>query len=162
MWATLAHFEVLPPIKLLTQSCDDQDSIVLVLNVFQQNQFYLRSVQLPTADSGPRRPRPASSLSLCPQTDSPLNPSPEPFFWHPHGSSVNSKWIQHAWHNCSFNADFIVPCYGGLFSLYVTMHQSRGVTVLWRFFHINSGFLKGVYLVKTKPCPGKISITSKS
>ena len=56
----------------------------------------------------------------------------------------------------------LVPYYGGLFSLYVTMHQSRGVTVLWRFFLINSGFLKGVYLVKTKPCPGKISITSKS
>ena len=59
-------------IKRLTQSCDDQDSIdVLVLNVFQQNQFYLRyqsNCQQRTPDPVVRGP--ASSLYLWPQTDS--------------------------------------------------------------------------------------------
>ena len=89
----LFHFQHLPPypahsmskiekktlensaFKLLTQSCNDQDSAVLVLNVFLQNQFYLRSVQLLATDSGPRpRPRFQSWLVVTDWQSSYLSP----------------------------------------------------------------------------------------
>ena len=68
------------PIKFLTQSRDDQDSVVLVLNVFQENQFYLRSLQLP-ADSGPR-PRPRFQSLLVATDWQSCYPYPQPFSAH--------------------------------------------------------------------------------